>query len=84
MPTLLSVMPTARRISLALKSLHALVDALDTLPESKERATVLAGAHRCREAVERWHQQPPTIEEQEEVVDRLLKLHVAAAWLRRG
>ncbi len=77
-------MPAARRISLALGSLRTLVDALDTLPESKERAAVLAGVHKCRETVERWQEQPPTIEEHEEVVDRLLKLHVAATWLRRG
>jgi hypothetical protein len=76
-------MPAVRRISLALKSLHALVDALDKLPESKERAAVLAGVHECKEAVERWHQQPPGFAENEQVMGRILKLHVAATWLRR-
>lgn len=76
-------MPTARRIAFALKSIHALVDALARLPESKERAAVLAGVHECEQAVAGWHQRPPSPVEHEHVMNRILKLHVAATWLRR-
>lgn len=70
------------RISTALKSLRVLSRALDGLPDSMERAEVLDGALDCIEEVARWRQQPPTLEESERVMIRLLKLHVTAVRLR--
>jgi len=69
---------------LALKSLRVLVESLDAVPDSRERAAVLVGVEECREAVERWGQHPPTTAENQRVLSRILKLHVAATWLRRG
>jgi hypothetical protein len=77
-------MPAIRRISLALRCLHALTDLLDKLPHSKDRAAVLAGVHECKEAFERWHQYPPEKEEHERMMSLVLRLHVAATWRRRG
>jgi hypothetical protein len=68
---------------LALRSLRVLVESLHAVPDSRERAAVLAGAHECREAVERWHKQPVASAENQQVMGRILKLHVAATWLRR-
>jgi hypothetical protein len=68
---------------LALRSLRVLVESLHTVPDSKEKATVLAGVHECREAVEQWHNQSPASAENRQVMSRILKLHVAATWLRR-
>jgi hypothetical protein len=77
-------MPTPRRLSFTIDSLHALADVLEELPHSKDRTAVLAGVHECREAVERWHQHPPETGEHERMMRRVLGLHVAATWLRRG
>jgi hypothetical protein len=68
---------------LALRSLRVLAESLHAVPDSKERAAVLVGVNECKEAVERWNQQPPASAENQKVMTRILKLHVAATWLRR-
>jgi hypothetical protein len=75
-------MPAAKRISSALKALHVIAVALHDLPDGDAKSNVLEGALDCMEALARWRQQPPTIEESELVMGRILELD-ATVRLRR-
>jgi hypothetical protein len=75
-------MPATR--SLALKSLGALAGSLRKLPDHADKAHVLDGALDCVETLRRWREEPPAMEAKAQMMSRILKLHVAATWLRRG
>jgi hypothetical protein len=57
--------------------------ALHDLPDGDSKSNVLEGALECMEALARWRQQPPTIEEADMVMGRILELD-ATVRLRRA
>lgn len=74
---------SSKRTNLALGAVDAAVAALASLPESDHTRRLLAEAESCARGIHSWVDRPPTAEEREATMKRVLGLHVAIAALRR-
>jgi hypothetical protein len=71
------------RTTLALDAVRAAIEALDKLAGTDEQAGLLGEARTCEGLVAAWTDRPPSAEEREELMRRVLALNVAVAKLRR-
>jgi len=80
---LLSNRPSSKRTNLAIGAVQSAVAALASLPDSEEKRRLLADAESCTRAIESWPDRPPTGDEREATMKRVLGLHVGVASLER-
>jgi hypothetical protein len=73
----------SRRTALALDALKAVIDALSRLPHSDDSQKLAGEAHACERIVNCWQYYPPTDEDREDLMKRVLDLHIATALLGR-
>jgi hypothetical protein len=71
------------RIEFVLEAIQAAVTIVAPLPASEESRRISRDASALRSSVEGWRQQPPTRAMRDEIMQRVLRLHVAAATLAR-
>jgi len=76
-------LPRPQRLSLALKSILAASEVLAKLPDSPEVIALRATAAKLQAEAETWPEKPPTYEEREAMMKKVLVLHVAATKLAR-
>jgi hypothetical protein len=76
-------LPRPPRLSLALKSILAASDVLARLPDSPELIALKATAAKLQAEAETWPEKPPTYEEREAMMKKVLGLHVAVTKLAR-
>jgi len=74
---------SSKRTDLARGAVDAAVAALASLPDSDEKSRLLVEAESCARAIQSWPDRPPTSEEREAMMKRVLRLHVAVAALQR-
>jgi hypothetical protein len=74
----------SKRTALALDALNLVLDTLGRLPHSDDRQRLEGQARACERVVSCWQYYPPTDEDREDLMRRLLDLHMATAQLRRG
>jgi hypothetical protein len=72
------------RMRFAHEAVEALSGALSALSDSVEKETLVGEAEECRRSIEKWNEHPPSSEQRERVMDRILKLHVATARLQKS
>jgi hypothetical protein len=69
----------SKSTALALDALTLVLDALARLPHSDERQRLEGEARACERVVNCWQYFPPTDEDREDLMRRLLDLHMATA-----
>jgi hypothetical protein len=72
------------RTLLALDALNAVLEALSRLPHSDDSQRLAGEARACERVVQCWRLYPPKDDEREDLMKRVLDLHIATALLRRG
>jgi hypothetical protein len=72
-----------KRVALAVDSIAAVVAALASIPDSDAKQRLISDAHACEREVLEWPQQPPSDEQREALMKRVLSLHIQVADLRR-
>jgi hypothetical protein len=73
----------SNRSSLALDAVHAAIAALSRSADSDEKASLLEDALACEREIQSWPDRPPTAEQREGMMRRILTLNVAVARLPR-
>jgi hypothetical protein len=71
------------RTLLALDALNAVLETLSRLPQSDDSQRLSGEARACERVVHCWHLYPPNDDEREDLMKRVLDLHIATAQLRR-
>jgi hypothetical protein len=74
----------SRRTALALDALKAVLDALSGLPHTDDSQRLAGEARACERIVNCWQYYPPTDEDREDLMKRVLDLHLATAQLGRS
>jgi hypothetical protein len=74
---------SSSRIPVLLDAIASALMAVASVPLSDEVDRFIREADSLRIAVESWQHSPPTPESREEAMQRVLRLHTAAAKLRR-
>jgi hypothetical protein len=77
-------MTVSRRLKFARDAVEAVVGMLTGLPDGRERRRLVDDASECEREIQGWDQRPPTPEQHEEMMKRVLGLHIAAATLARS
>jgi hypothetical protein len=75
--------PSAR-FAVTVDAITSVLEMLSAIPESEEQKKLLDEARACEVTARAWQDAPPSKEEREAVMKRVLHLHVAAAGLRRS
>jgi hypothetical protein len=78
------VVPESRRTSLVLDALRLALATIATLPNGQEAQGLREQCEACEGVARRWAQVPPTAQEREAVMQRVVSLHVAVARVRRS
>jgi len=71
-----------RRITLVLNAIDVVLRGLSALEPSAEVDALRGRVEVCSRQAERWRGAPPTVEEGERVMKRVLQLHVEVARLQ--
>jgi hypothetical protein len=74
----------SRRLAFVLDAIAVVLEALDGAPEGDEKERLVGEALRCEQCAKGWRDTAPTGEQREELMKRVLGLHVATARLRRA
>lgn len=74
----------SRQTTLALDAIAAAIAVLAGANDSSEKHHLICEARDCEQVVHGWKSTPPTAEQREELMRRLLRLHVSTARLRKG
>jgi hypothetical protein len=73
----------SKRLALARDAIEVVVRRLSALMPSPEVEDLWHRVEDCRQQVDGWAQRPPTVEEREAVMKRVLGLHTAVARLEQ-
>jgi hypothetical protein len=73
----------SRRLALVRDAIEIVVRRLSTLPPSPELEELRLRAEECLRQADGWAHRPPTVEEREAVMKRVLGLHTAVVRLER-
>ena len=76
-------MPSSLRIPVLLDAITSALRAVASVPLCAEMDRFIREAESLRMAVESWQHTPPTPEQREDAMQRVLRLHTSAAKLRR-
>lgn len=74
---------SSARITLLLDAISDALAVIASIPASEETERIAREAGAVRTVVESWHSNPPTPEAREAATLEVVRLHTAAAWLRR-
>jgi hypothetical protein len=74
----------SRRLALVKDAIEIVVRRLSALPASPEVEELRTRAQDYLREADGWSTSPPTVEERERLMKRVLKLHVEVAKLERG
>lgn len=76
-------MAHSKRTALVIDAIRLAVDSLAVLPDSEDARELRASCCALRSAVEAWNVAPPSAEEREQTMRKVVALHVAVTKLRR-